>query len=490
MRIGIANFTHESNTFAAAPTPLDAFHIYRGQAVIDHYAPTFHEVAGYIAGAEEYDFELAPLFSANATPGGTLTSHAYETLVGELLDSIRAAMPLDGLLLALHGAMVAEGFPQADGETVRRVRELVGPDFPLVVTHDYHGNVPPALVENATGLIIYKTCPHIDQRERGIEAAELVARTIRRQVKPVSAIVKPPVVFNIAFHNTSSGPMKPLMDAAIALEKQPGILSVSIAAGYQYADVPWMGPSIVVIADGDAALAQREAERLGQMMWESREQLVPRIPKAAEAVAMAMSSSAWPVSLFELGDNVGGGSAGDATIILEELLRQKADGWVVTLYDPESVQQCVAAGIGGQVTVRTGGKLDTQHGPTLTISGRVRTMHDGTYEETERRHGGARYGDQGLSVVVEVNRSAPGKGGLLILNSQRVAPMSIHQITCMGIQPQQQKILVAKGAVAPRAAYEPVSTRIIEVDTAGATSISRPPQEFVQARKNLYEWTQ
>jgi len=489
MRIGIANLSHESNTFAAAPTPLDAFHIYRGQDIIEHYTPTFHEMAGYIAGAEEYDFEMAPLFSANATPGGTLTSHAYETLVGELLDSIRAAMPLDGLLLALHGAMVAEGFPQADGETVRRVRELVGAEFPLVVTHDYHGNVPPALVDNATGLIIYKTCPHIDQRERGIEAAELVARTARRQVQPVSAIVKPPVVFNIAFHNTSSGPMKPLMDAAIALEKQPGILSVSIAAGYQYADVPWMGPSIVVIADGDAALAQREADRLGQMMWESREQLVPRIPKAAEAVAMAMASSAWPVSLFELGDNVGGGSAGDATIILEELLRQKADGWVVTLYDPESVQQCVAAGIGGQVTVHTGGKLDKQHGPTLTISGRVRTLHDGTYEETERRHGGARYGDQGLSVVVEVNRSGPGKGGLLILNSNRIAPMSIHQITCMGIQPQQQKMLVAKGAVAPRAAYEPVSARIIEVDTAGATSISRPPAEFVRARKDLYEWT-
>lgn len=488
MRIGIANFSHESNTFAAAPTPLDAFRIYRGRAVIDHYAPTFHEVAGYIAGAEEYDFEPVPLFSANATPAGPLTPEAYETLVGELLDSIRAAQPLDGLLLALHGAMVAEEYAQADGETVRRVRELVGAKFPLIVTHDYHGNVPPELVAAADGLIIYKTCPHIDQKERGMEAAALIAQMVRGQVRPVSAIVKPPVIFNIAFHNTGSGPMKALMDAAIALEKQPGILSVSIAAGYQYADVPWMGPSIVVIADGDEELARREAERLGARMWQVREQLIPRIPNAAEAVAMAMASSAWPVSLFELGDNVGGGSAGDATIILEELLRRQADGWVVTLYDPESVQQCIAAGIGGQVELRTGGKLDNQHGPTLSIRGRVRTLHDGTYEETERRHGGARYGDQGLAAVVEVGRTAPGKGGLLILNSNRVAPMSIHQITCMGIQPHQQKILVAKGAVAPRAAYEPVSARIIEVDTAGATSISRPAAEFKRARKELYEW--
>ena len=154
MRIGIANFSHESNTFAADPTPLNAFHIYRGQAVIDHYTPTFHEVAGYIAGAQEYDFELAPLFSANATPAGPLTLEAYETLVGTLLNSIRAAQPLDGLLLALHGAMVAKAYAHADGETVRRVRELVGPDFPFVVTHDYHGNVPPQLVADADGLII------------------------------------------------------------------------------------------------------------------------------------------------------------------------------------------------------------------------------------------------------------------------------------------------------------------------------------------------
>lgn len=148
---------------------------------------------------------------------------------------------------------------------------------------------------------------------------------------------------------------------------------------------------------------------------------MPRIPKAAEAVAMAMSSSAWPVSLFELGDNVGGGQRGDAAVVLEELLRQKAERLGGNTVRPESVQQCVAAGIGGQVTVRTGGKLDKQHGPTLTISGRVRTL--------QRRHlrrpnggTGAHAGDRGLSAVVEVNRTGAGKGGLLILNSQGVAP--------------------------------------------------------------------
>ena len=489
MRIAIAGFMHESNTFAVFPTTLENFHIHRGAAVIDHYRPTFHEMAGFIRGADEYDFELHPLIGADATPAGALTAETYETILGELLDALKAALPnVDGLLLALHGAMVAEGFPQADGETVRRVREVVGPDFPLFVTHDYHGNVPPELVYNATGLIIYKTCPHIDQPERGLQAAELLVRTIRGEVKPVSTIVKPEVLFNIVYHNTSTGPMQKLMDAAIALEEKPGILAASIAAGYQYADVPYMGPSIVVIADGDADLARAEAEKLGQQMWDLRDELLPHVPDAAEAVRRAMQSSAVPVGLFELGDNIGGGSAGDATIILEQLLAQKADGWVVALYDPAAVQQCFAASIGATLDLTVGGKVDDMHGRPQAVTGRVRALCDGTFEEHQRRHGGRRYHDQGLTAVIEVNRPAPGKGGLILLNSNRTPPMSIHELTCAGIVPEQQKILVAKGAVAPRAAYEPVCQQIIEVDTAGATSISIPQEQYHLARQTLYEW--
>ncbi len=489
MRIAIAGFMHESNTFAVFPTTLDDFHLLRDEAVVDYYRPTFHEVAGFIKGADAFDFELQPLLGADATPGGPLTAATYEAIVGELLERLATALPtIDGLLLALHGAMVAEGFPQADGETVRRVRQLVGPEFPLFVTHDYHGNVPPQLVQDASALIIYKTCPHIDQPERGLQAADLLVRTLRGEIKPVSTIVKPDVLFNIVFHSTSTGPMHTLMQAAIELENTPGILATSVAGGYQYADVPYMGPSIVVIADGDADLARREAERLGRLAWDLRQQLIPDVPDAAEAVRMAMQSAEYPVTLMELGDNIGGGSAGDATILLEQLLAQAADGWVVALYDPTAVQLCVQAGIGATVALQVGGKVDTMHGPTLALTGRVRTLSDGKFEETERRHGGQRYHDQGMTAVVEVNRNAPGKGGSLLLNSVRMAPMSIHQLTSAGIVPQQQRILVAKGAVAPRAAYEPVSKRIIAVDTAGATSISRSPSEFHLARKSFYEW--
>lgn len=484
MRIGVALLSHESNTFASFPTTLADFRFVRGPEIIEQYRSTFHEVGGFIAGAEEYGYEMVPLMGAVATPAGAVEADAYEALLAELLGFIDDAMPLDGLLLGLHGAFVAEGFPQGDGETTRRVRELVGPDFPLFVTHDYHGNVPPQLVEDATALIIYKTCPHIDQRERGLQAADLLTRTVRGEVQPTSSIVKPELVYNIAFHNTSSGPMKPVMEAAIELEGQPGVLAVSVAAGYQYADVPWMGPSIVVVTDGDAALAEREANRLADMMWATRDELLPEIPGPGEAVQEAMASEEKPVAMMEMGDNIGGGSAGDSTFVLEALLGQGANGWVAALYDPESVEVCAAAGIGARLTLAVGGKVDDQHGPTLTVEGTVRALHDGKFIETERRHGGGKYWDQGLTAVLETS------GGLLVLDSERTPPMSLNQLRSVGIMPEQHEIFVAKGSVAPRAAYEPVSARIIEVDSGGATSISRPPGDYQLARNGLYEWTQ
>ncbi len=484
MRIGIASLSHESNTFASFPTTYSDFRFVRGQEIIEQYRPTFHEVGGFIAGAEAYGYEMVPLMGAVATPAGAVEADAYEALTGELLGLISDAMPLDGLLLGLHGAFVAEGFPQGDGETTRRVREHVGPDLPVIVTHDYHGNVPPQLVEDATALIIYKTCPHVDQRERGLQAAELITRAVRGEVRPVSSIAKPELVYNIAFHNTNMRPMKPVMDAAIELERQPGILAASVAAGYQYADVPWMGPCIVVVADGDQDLADREAQRLADMMWSLRDELLPNIPSPAKAVEMAIASEEKPVSMMEMGDNIGGGSAGDSTFVLEELLGQGAGGWVMALYDPEAVNACAAAGIGAQLTLPVGGKVDDEHGPTLTVEGTVRTLHDGKFIETEVRHGGGRDWDQGLTAVLATS------GGLLVLDSRRTPPMSFNQLRSVGIMPEQQQIFVAKGSVAPRAAYEPVSARIIEVDSGGATSISRPPEDFQLARKGLYEWTQ
>jgi microcystin degradation protein MlrC len=299
--------------------------------------------------------------------------------------------------------MVVESFPDGDGEVLRRLREAFGSEFPIVVTHDFHANISEPLVQDSTALVVYKTNPHVDQRERGVQAAKLLVRTIRGEIKPTQALVKPPMLFNILYQNTSKEPLKSIMDAAREMEDWRKVLVANVAAGYQYADVDEMGPSVVVVTDDDPRLARNAAQRLSDMLWEVREQLVINLPDAATAVRMAVreASSQRPTVLVDMGDNIGGGSAGDSTFILRELHEQMAHGWVMVIADPEAVQEGVQAGVRASVRLRVGGKTDNLHGEPVEVQGRVRCIHDGCYEETEPRHGGKRFHDQGVTIVIE-----------------------------------------------------------------------------------------
>lgn len=405
MRIAIGGIMHESNTFSTKPTDRAAFGVQRGEEILRVWREAHHEVTGFLFGAEKFGFDPYPMLFAGATPGGTVTDEAFEELVGELIERLQSAPDMDGLLLALHGAMAVESFPDGDGEVLRRLREAFGSAFPIVVTHDFHANISERLVKDSTALVVYKTNPHVDQRERGLHAAELLVRTIRGEIKPTQALAKPPMLFNILYQNTSKEPLKSIMDAAREIEGWRKVLAANVAAGYQYADVYEMGPSAVVVTDDDPRLAQNAAQRLSDMLWEVREHLVIDLPDAANAVRMAVRESATqkPTVLVDMGDNIGGGSAGDSTLILSELLKQEAEGWVCVVADPEAVQECIKTGVGQSITLNVGGKTDPLHGEPVEIHGRIRNVHDGRYEETEPRHGGKRYHDQGITAVVEVD---------------------------------------------------------------------------------------
>ena len=479
-RIAVGGIIHESNTFSKDKTDLQDFAgrlITRGDEIFAEFATSAHEVGGYIEGAETYGLELVPTIVANATPAGPVTDRALDTLTNELIDRLKKAQPLDGLLLALHGAMVVESHLDGDAEVLRRLRKALGDDLPIVVTHDAHANVAPEEIELSTALVIYKEVPHIDQRERGLQAALIMSRVVRGEVRPVQAIHKPPLLYNILYHHTKSEPMLPLVEEARRLEREnPEILAVSVPVGYQYADVPQMGPSVVVVTDGDRELAEREAKRLGEMMWEHRHVMQLNLPDASEGVRQAVASIEAPVVLVEMGDNIGGGSTGDSTFILGELLKQDAKGYVSEMYDPEAVQKAVAAGIGGEFDSLVGGRTDDMHGDPVRIRGEVKLIYDGQYTEPAVRHGGRRYLDQGLTAVIHVEGSTEDLPNIVLLNSKRHTPFSLGQLTSAGIDPTRQKILVVKAAVAFRAAYEPIAAKIIEVDTGGLTAVN--PKRF------------
>ena len=483
MRIAIGGFMHESNTFASSGTDLAKFRegsLTYGPALVPVWRDAHHEVGGFIGGAEKFGYDIVPVAMAWGTPAGPVTDEFFEHMVDALITGIRMAQP-DGVLIALHGAMVTPKHPDADAEVLRRLRAAVGPKLPIACSLDLHGNVTPQMAETANILVGYQTYPHIDQRERGLLAAELLVRAIKGEIRPVSFVAKPPLLINLLGQATDRSPMSDLMALARQEEKKPGMLSISIMSGFAYADVPEMGVSIMAVADGDRAIAERSAKAIADRMWAVREQLNVESPTPAEAVKQAIASAKTPVVLVDLGDNIGGGSAGDGTVILDELIRQKASGFVVALFAPEAVKQAKATGVGGLIELTVGGATDKLHGEPVKVRGTVRMLHDGQWIETEARHGGKRQNDQGHTAVLDL-----GDNNTLVLNSLRTPPFSLGQLTSLGIDPKAARAIVVKAAVAYKAAYAPIAGRLIEVDTPGLTAINPARFTYSRIRRPLY----
>lgn len=489
--VAVGSIMHESNSFNPEPTVLGDFHFRHendSAKTLLNWSAGDTEVAGILEESARADFQVYPTIYASATPKGPVAADAFEELCRLLLASLSGAGPLDGVLLALHGAMYTEAFPHADEEIVRRVRAAIGPEVPLVVTHDFHANIAPGLVELTDALIVYQQNPHIDTRARGVRAASILARMLKGEVRPTQVLVKPPLLWNIIFQNTSQDPLKSVTDASIALEHKPeaGVLGASVAGGYQYNDVPHMGPSVVVVTNNDKDLAAREAQALADLMWSRRDSIRLNLPDAARAVKDAIQSEKFPVALFDVGDNIGGGAAGDETAMLEELLRQNASGWVVVIFDLEAVAAAKSAGIDGAFDREVGAHSKGSRSKPVRVQGKVRSLHAGRYIETEVRHGGQRYWKMGHTAVIEAAGSTPDSLNLLVLTSEPSSPNSLHQLISCGIYPERQKILVAKGTVAPRAAYDPIAARVVLVDTPGITAVNPRHFKFERARQDLW----
>jgi microcystin degradation protein MlrC len=466
MRIGIAGFMHESNTFNPILADRAAFvaqSLALGDDMLHEWREARHEVGGFFAAADELGFNPVPLLMAWATPSGPVTEEVFEEVCAALIERLRAGR-LDGLLLALHGAMVSEGRPDADRQILARVRAAVGPDFPVGVTFDLHGNLPPDLAEVCDLAIAYRTNPHIDQHECGQRAARLLVRWVGGEIRPRLVVVKPAMLINIMKQDTSQEPLAGFMRRVRDLEKVPTILAASLLPGFAYADVPHVGPALVVVADGDTREARRLAEAIAGELVARREEFDAQLPDPATAVRRAIEETRRPVVLVDTGDNVGGGSAGDGTVLLAEMLRQGSTGFVVCLYDPEAVAQCKQ--IGERVRLCVGGKVDRHHGDPVEVEGVVRLLHDGVYTETAVRHGGKRINHMGPTALVEM----PGDNWLS-LTSLRHPPFSLGALTCLGLEPGRMRILVVKAAISYKAAYGPIGGAIIEAETPGVTAI-------------------
>ena len=481
MKILVGGIYHESNSFSNIPTDIDSFKsvIYlEGQPVIDELRGTTSEMAGFIRASEEFGFEMVPTLWAWGVSTGPVQAAALDEMIGIVRTAFERNSDIDGILFTLHGAMVSEPSLDGDGYILSKFNEFAG-DVPVAVTLDLHANISEQMARTADIIVGYDTYPHIDQVERGYEAADLLVKAIRREINPVTAIAKPPMVVVPNTQYSDQQPMKELIEMAHAAESEEGVLSITVSGGFAYSDVPEIGPSVVVITDDDAELARRHADAIAKRMWELRGEFVLDLPSVSEAVSAAVSSSSHPVILADVGDNIGAGTPGDSTFILHELIAQKADGAVVIIADPESVAKAIDAGVGARVELEVGGKVDRLHGEPVRLTGDVIKITDGVF----RNRGPMRDGiieNMGRTVVIHAN------GIKIVLTELKMPPWNLEQLRSVGIEPANEKIIALKSAVAFRSAYEPIAGEVILVNSPGISAVDLSKFSYEHIRKPLF----
>jgi len=484
MRLAALGIAHETNTFARGATDYAAFEqsgILRGEDIVRDYAESHATMAGFLEARARLGVEVVPLLFTFTNPTSTITPDAFERLCGEMLQLLRDRGPWDGVLLAQHGAAVSENYPDMDGEVAARVRALVGPDVPIGMAPDMHANLSQKMIDNTTVTVVYRTNPHLDPRPRALECAELIVRTIKGEIRPVQALEMPPVVINIVKQFTGEEPMRSLVADVEEVIQRPGMVSASVAEGYPYADVAEMGMAFLAISDGDAGAARDAARWMARRAWDMREQFVADTPSPESALRAAMAEPKGPIVLMDVGDNIGGGSPADSTILLEAAQRLGVRSYLQTLRDPEAVSACIAAGVGATVSLQVGAKTDDRHGRPLQVSGVVRRISDGKFEEPTPTHGGFRFFNGGPTVVLETEDDHT-----LVLTTRLIGNTSLQQMYSVGVRPESKHVVVAKGVVSPRPAYAPIAAQVVLVNTPGVTTSDLLTFTYTRRRRPLY----
>ncbi len=483
MKLLTGMVSHETNTFSNIAATLKRFQergLYYGEEILAVYAHTRTSLGGFIEVAKREGIELIGTVAAAAAPSGRVTRQAFDHFLTTILEGYENHPDVDGILLALHGAMAVEGIDDGEGELLRQLRLKTGPDKPIVGTLDLHTNLGEEMIKNSNALIGYKTYPHIDTYERAVEAAELILAIIRGQVKPVVAFRNLPLLSPVVVQLTARDPVKSIMEKALAIEKEPDVLTVSVLPGFCYADIQEAGFGLIVVAHASKELAETKVQELADLTWSLREQFVCHLVPAQEAVAEALQAPEGPVILADVADNPGGGGTGDGTAILKELLAVGAKGVVVsTIWDPEATRMAIDRGVGEEISLRIGGKTDRFHGDPLDVKGRIRLISDGEYIHKGPMSHGAR-GRLGRAVVLEV------EGIKIILHENRTQTLDPEVMRSLGIEPRDQKILVIKSSIHYRAAFEPLAKRIIEVDAPGLVSPHLERFPFQHIRRPIF----
>ena len=490
MRLLIAMMKHETNTFSPVPTPLARFGngpgpLY-GEAAMRAFRGTGTGLGAYLDLAEREGAEIALPIAASAPPSGPVEDTAYAEITDRICDAA-AKGGFDGIMLDLHGAMVTQSLEDGEGQFLKRLRTIV-PNTPIAVALDMHANLYDEIVANATVVTGYRTYPHVDTYETARLAGEILLRTMRGEVRPVMAWGNAPMLPHVMRQGTDDHPNKELQHRCAAMNDE-GALAASLFTGFPHADIANAGLSAVVVTDGDRELAERLRDELLDRAWVEREAFVYKIEPLELSVARAKAmpppaSGEGPVVLLDHYDNCASGGTMDTTAVLAEIMRRGLeDVAAFAIYDPEAVQQAIAAGIGAQVTLSIGGKIAMPaipaKSPPLTVTGAVKTISDGHYRNRGPMARGVQM-DMGPAVVLDTGAVE------IALISRHVEPSDLNCLLALGIDPMQKRYVMLKSRIHWRAGLGPLAAAVVECAGVGVCTSDYGQLRFNKVRRPIY----
>jgi microcystin degradation protein MlrC len=484
MKAFIAWLNTETNTFSPMPTSYRSFAergylVHKGRHEEDMKDSTL-PVFTFRRLAEVQGWEVVESLTAVADPGGRTVRSVYEIFRQEILDDLKSALPVDVVFLDLHGAMVADGYDDCEGDLLAHIREIVGPDFPIGVELDPHCHLTKAMVENATVLVMEKEYPHIDFAERTQDAFRILVDTAEGKVLPHMSVFDCRMI--ISSLHTTCEPGQSLVDHIKRIEKEDeDILSISLCHGFQWGDVPEMGTKVLVMTDNNPEKGTALAEELGRKLFDLRHDMAIDFLSVDEALDQALeilnTNPGKPVVISDTTDNPGGGAPGDSTFILKTLLNRGIEGaTIATIWDPIAAGIAADAGEGAWLALRIGGKMGPSSGDPVDVQARVMKVK----KNATQTFGAGNVIGIGDAVVVRVN------GIDIILNTTRRQVYGVDCLTNVGIDPMQKRILVVKSSQHFYASFAPIASEVLYCVAPGTLTMNVGDIPYQRIDKNKW----
>jgi len=481
-KVAVAGITFESNSFAPGLTHMDAFERYLLVEGEDVLTAGFgrDEIGGAVSVANELGIELVPVFAADGGCGPTVSDETYLFLKGKLFAELAKVLDsVDGVYLRLHGAMTAESCEDVEGDLIETLRAMVGPDFPIAVSCDFHGHFTEKMAQGTSLIAGYQTCPHLDFFETGARAMRLMGAALAGGKAPVLSYRKTKLMASSEGHDTTFGPMRAVLDRLHEFEKMPGVLDATVFCTQPWLEVTELGWSALVVTENDPVLGQTLADELALMMWDRREAVLFRKEKVEDVVVEVNKSSEdeRPFVLAEGSDSPSAGSQGDSNYLLKHILKHPINGVVyMTMTDAEVAKKCFEAGIGAEVTSDIGGKLSPVFFTPVEVTGEVVTLCDGIYQSKYP----SKMFNAGPTAVLKV-------GDIYIVVTSKPAFMLDYQLYLrVGLDFTAAKAVQVKSAGAYRAYYAPHAFKCIDFASPGSSDSRLPKLPFTKPRRPLW----